>query len=387
MRTTSAFALVSGTLILAVAVACSQPGTQSIPSPTAPASDDLGPGGSTLKVPAPTLQSPANNQQVTTTTNISLVSTNVSGTNISFPVTLEYEVRLLGSNPAGTLIANPKVPQSSGATTTWVLPNQLDTSALYTWRVRATYSGAFGPWSSTFTFKAPDIPPSYIRGNEIFDSLTDGKTVGTVFGNVQWLPGVGVKLLDQTSRITYTLPTTLTEGTFSMMVKGVDESNPGDKSKIMSMQENGGDITSNDYRMTAELRGRAYVTPGAVQARIITGDAGDEEHIHDTPRIVVDFNDEEWYLWRCTWRNDLFTLEVRRGGPNGQVMYSATRGTSTRAYRPIPHVIHIGAPVGRAGAIDATAAGMIAKNLWVSPLQTRPQFPFPDVLASPSARR
>ena len=84
---------------------------------------------------------------------------------------------------------------------------------------------------------------------------------------------------------------------------------------------------------------------------------------------------------------DSFTLEVRRGGPNGQVMYSATRGTSTRAYRPIPHVIHIGAPVGRAGPIDATAAGMIVKNLWVSPLQTRPQFPFPDVLASPSARR
>ncbi len=383
MRTTPAFALVSGALILAVAVACSQPGTSSTPSPTAPASDDLGPGGSTLKVPAPTLQSPANNAQVTTTTNISLVSGNVAGTNITFPITLEYEVR----TAAGTLLANPRVPQASGSSTVWVLPNQLDTSALYTWRVRATYSGAFGPWSATFTFKAPDIPPSYIRGNEIFDSLTDGKTVGTVFGSVQWLPGVGVKMLGQGSRISYTLPVTLQEGTFSMMVKGVDESNPGDKSKIMSMQENGGDITANDYRMTAELRGRIYVTPGAVQARIITGDAGDEEHIHDTPRLVVDFNDEDWFLWRVTWRTDLFTLEVRRGGPNGQVMYSSTRGTSTRAYRPIPHVIHIGAPIGRAGAIDATAAGMIVKNLWVSPLQTRPSFPFPDVLASPSVRR
>jgi len=377
---------VSGTLILAVAVACSQPGTPSTPSPTAPASDDLGPGGSTLKVPAPTLQSPANNAQVTTTTNISLVTGNVAGTNIAFPITLEYEVRLLGSNPAGTLIANPKVPQSAGSSTTWVLPNQLDTSALYTWRVRATYSGAFGPWSSTFTFKAPDIPPSYIRGNEIFDSLTDGKTVGTINGPVQFIPGVGVKMLGQTSNIQYVLPTTLTEGTLSMMVTGVDESNPGDKSKIMSMMEGGGDITGNDYRMTAELRGRSYVTPGAVQARIITGDAGDEEHIHDTPRIVVDFNDEDWFLWRATWRNGSFTLEVRRGGPNGQVMYSATVGTSTRAYRPIPHVIFIGAPVGRAGPIDATAAGMIAKNLWVSPLQTRPTFPFPDMLASPSGR-
>ena len=386
MRTTSAFALVSGTLILAVAVACSQPGTQSIPSPTAPASDDLGPGGSTLKVPAPTLQSPANNQQVTTTTNISLVTGNVSGTNISFPITLEFEVRLLGSNPAGTLIASPKVPQSSGATTTWVLPNQLETSALYTWRVRATYSGAFGPWSSTFTFKAPDIPPSYIRGNEIFDSLTDGKTVGSVVGGVQWLPGIGVKLLGQDSHIRYVLPTTLQEGTFSMMVTGVDESNPGDKSKVMSMQEGGGDITSNDYRMTAELRGRSYITPGAVQARLITGDATNTGRIFDTTRLVVDFSDSQWYLWRVTWRTGFFTLEVRRDGPNGSVMYSQSRTTGSSPYRPTPHVIFIGGPVGRAGPIDGTAAGMIAKNLWVSPLQTRPPFPFPDLMASPFGR-
>lgn len=382
MRTTPALALVSGTLILAVAVACSQPGTPSTPSPIAPASDDLGPGGSTLKAPAPTLQSPANGTQLTVTSNVALVSGNVTGTNISIPITLEYEVR----NAAGALLANPKVPQGSGATTTFTFTSTLETSATYSWRTRATYAGAFGPWSSNFTFKAPDIPPSYIRGNEIFDSLTDGKTVGTVNGSVQWLPGIGVKLVGQTSNIQYVLPTNLQAGTFSLMVTGVDESNPGDKSKIMSMQENGGDITSNDYRMTAELRGRSYITPGAVQARFITGDAGNEGRIFDTARIVCDFSDSAWYLWRVTWQTGSYTLEVRRDGPTGPVIYSQSRGTGSSPYRPVPHVIYIGAPVGRAGPIDGTAAGMIAKNLWVSPLQTRPPFPFPDLMASPFGR-
>lgn len=382
MRKTPAFALVSATVALALAVACSQQGTPSSSAPTAPSAADLGPGGSTLKVPAPALQSPANGVTVTNTSNVPLVSGNVAGANIAFPVTLEFEVR----NAAGTVVATSKVLQASGATTTYTLPITLAVSATYTWRSRGTFGTAFGPWSATFTFRAPDVQASYIRGNEIFDQLTDGKTVGTVEGPVQWIPGVGVKLLAQTSYIRYILPTTLTEGTFSMMVTGVDESNPGDKSKIMSMQENGGDITANDYRMTAELRGRNYVTPGAVQARIITGDAEDEEHIHDTPRQVVDFNDEDWFFWRCTWRNGSFTLEVRRTSPTGQIMYTATVGTSDRAYRPVPHVLYIGAPAGRAGAIDATAAGMVVKNLWVSPTQARPPFTFPDLLASPFGR-
>jgi hypothetical protein len=379
MRKTPAFALVSGALALAVAVACSQPGTPSPNSPVAPTPENLGPGGSTLKVPAPNLLSPANNAQVTVTQNVPLVASNVAGTNAAFPVTLEYEIRLLGSTPGGTLIANPKIPQSGGSSTTYSLPNTLETSALYTWRVRATYSGAFGPWSSLFTFKAPDIPPSYITANEIFDQMTDGKTVGTVNGPVQFIPGVGVKMLAQNSNISYTFNSPLQAGTFSMMVTGADESNPGDKAKVLSMMEGGGDITANDYRVTAELRGRSYITPGAVQARIITGDSHEENgRIFDTARIAVDFSDERWYLWRITWRTGQFTLEVRENGPNGPIKYSQTIGTGSFAYRPVPHVIYVGAPVGRAGPIDATVAGMIVKNVWVSASQTRPLFPFPD---------
>lgn len=379
MRTSPALTLVVGTMALAIAVACSQASSPTSPAPAPAGSSDLGPGGATLKVPAPTLQSPTNGTQVTVTTNVPLVAGNVAGSHATFPVTLEYEVR----NAAGAVVANPKIAQSAGSTTTYTLPIALQTSAVYSWRARGTYNGAFGPWSSTFTFKAPDIPPAYIRGSEIFDPLTDGKTVGTVNGNVQWLPGVGVKLLENTSHISYVLPTGLQTGQFSLMVRGVDESNPGDKSKIMSMAEGFGDVTTNDYRMTAELRGRFYITPGAVQARFITGDAREEFHrISDTPRRVVDFSDEVWYLWRVTWTSNTFTLEVRQNNESGPVMYAATVGTSGHAYRPVPHVVYIGQPPGRAGTIDATAAGMIVKNLWVSSTVQRPLFPFPSSLLS-----
>lgn len=376
MRTSPTLALIAGTLALAVAVACSQASSPTSPAPSAAGSGELGPGGATLKVPAPTLQSPANGVQLTQSSNVTLVTGNVAGSHSTFPITMEFEVR----TAAGAVIANSKITQGSGSTS-YTIPTSLATSATYTWRTRGTYSGAFGPWSSTFTFKAPDIPPPFVRGNEVFDPLTDGRSAGTVNGPVQWIPGVGVKLLHNTSHITYALPTNLQAGSYSLMVRGVDESNPGDKSKIMSMQEGAGDVTTNDYRMTAELRGRFYVTPGAVQGRLITGDAGNHGRIHDTPRIVLDFNDESWYFWRVTWGGGRFTVEVRLGGEFGSTVYLQSIGTGANPYRPVPHLVHVGQPVGRAGEIDATAAGMIVKNVWISN-NSRPVFPFPSTLFS-----
>jgi hypothetical protein len=59
-----------------------------------------------------------------------------------------------------------------------------------------------------------------------------------------------------------------------MMILGADEGSEGDKSKVFAMQEgpDENDVTDDDYRMTAELRGRNYATPGAVTCRIIYGD-------------------------------------------------------------------------------------------------------------------
>jgi hypothetical protein len=80
------------------------------------------------------------------------------------------------------------------------------------------------------------------------------------------------------------------------MVTGFDEGSPGDKSKIMSMQEGTSDITTNDYRFTVEKRGSSYFMPGAVTFRVIVG--GGEHAIFDGVRLGVAFSDERWYSGR-----------------------------------------------------------------------------------------
>jgi hypothetical protein len=161
-----------------------------------------------------------------------------------------------------------------------------------------------------------------------------------------------------------------------MMVTGIDEGSPGVKSKVMSMQEGGGDITANDYRFSVEQRGRDYGTPGVIQFRIITGDASSDDSIADAPRFLPSggMSDGQWYFWKMAWATGWARVTVREGGENGRIIWDWTVHTNGHPYRPVPHVIHIGAPVGRAGPANATIAGMIVKNLWVS-ANPRPTFP------------
>jgi hypothetical protein len=175
--------------------------------------------------------------------------------------------------------------------------------------------------------------------------------------------------------VTYALPQTLEAGEFSVMVTGIDEGSPGDKTKVMSMQEGFDDITTNDYRFTVEKRGRLYPEPGAIQFRMIVGDSSDEDFINDSfPRSVLPLSDDIWYLWRITWRTGFADLTVQRDGPSGPVVFHREVATNGHPYRPQPHVIHLGAPVGRAGPQDASIPGAVYKNVWVGP-GPRPRFP------------
>ena len=198
---------------------------------------------------------------------------------------------------------------------------------------------------------------AYIRGNEIRDPLTIGRTVGTPAGPVQFVKD-GIELLSAESRVTYVLPQTLQAGEFSLMVTGFDEGSPGDKSKIMSMQEGFGDITTNDYRFTVEKRGSSYVTPGAVTFRMINGEGNDADFINDGVRVAVEFSDERWYFWKATWGPTFAEVEVREDSPDraANLQQRVKRPTATPT-GPQPHVIHLGSPVGRAGPIDASIAG------------------------------
>lgn len=354
--------------VLAVALACGK----SSPPPTSPSAatqPDAGAfaDGSTLKAPTPTLVSPTGGTQVTDPT--TLTASKVTA-KFQPDVLLSYQFQVRSGS---TVVYDSGVTGGvgSGNNVTHTVPSTaLNSDTDYTWRVRAAYQGAVASWSSDATFKSP--VGAFMRGNEVRDPLTIGRTVGEIRGPVQFIPGVGLKLIGHESHVFYNLPQTLDTGEFSMMILGADEGSEGDKSKVFAMQEgpDENDITDDDYRMTAELRGRDYFQPGATTARIITGAGG----IFDFPRLQLNYESSRWYFWRFSFRTGQARLEIRRDSETGSAMYDQTVGTGSRAYRPVPHFLYLGAPVGRAGPIDATLPGGIYKNIYIGP-NARPVFP------------
>jgi hypothetical protein len=312
-------------------VACGQRSNTPVsPSSTDPAGPDAAADGSTLKASIPTLVSPSGGTQ--TTDPMVLTASKAIGKFADIPPLYQFQVR-----SGSTVVYDSGVVGGvgSGSNVTHTVPSAaLNSDTDYTWRVRASYQGAIGSWSADGAFKSP--VGAYIRGSEIRDPLTIGRTVGTTVGPVQFVKD-GLELITQSSHVAYRLPQTLEAGEFSVMVTGFDEGSPGDKSKIMSMQEGTGDITTNDYRFTIEKRGQSYSVPGATTFRIIVG--GGADAIFDGTRLPVAYSDEVWYFWKASWGLDFAQVEVRENGP-----------------------------------IDASIPGTIYKNVWVG-AGPRPNFP------------
>ena len=53
----------------------------------------------------------------------------------------------------------------------------LDAEQPYQWHARAFYGDNTGPWSAFASFISP-ANEGYIRGNELYDPLSNGKTIG-----------------------------------------------------------------------------------------------------------------------------------------------------------------------------------------------------------------
>jgi hypothetical protein len=143
------FAAVLATALMAVSAGCSSSSTPATPdSATNPSSD------SSLKVTAPTAQSPINGQMLTSlkpTLTASAASQQFSA------VTLLYRFQIF--NEAGVLAQDSGLATS----TTWTTAVALTPNAKFTWKVRAEYQGASGPWSAAASFATPDPPPAYAK--------------------------------------------------------------------------------------------------------------------------------------------------------------------------------------------------------------------------------
>ena len=139
-------------------------------TPTVPTAGTVTPAdGSTLKASAPLPQSPVGDARVDGSTALTLTAGSASLT-YGGSAALQYRFQLL--NDAGALV------QDSGLRTApnWAPTAALDFDKRYQWQVRAETSDGAGPWSARASFLSPN--GGFIRGKEVFDPLTNGRTVG-----------------------------------------------------------------------------------------------------------------------------------------------------------------------------------------------------------------
>jgi len=336
--------------IVALSIACGRPASTTV-SPTSSSKASTGStataaDGSTLKVSAPTPVSPVNDEAVADR-NPTLIATAAAGKYSQGSLAYDFELYDDQNVKIQTLV-RPDLNWPVGT---------LEYDKRYTWRLRATADNAFGPWSAFASFRTPE-GRGYIRGNELFDPLTNGQTVASGMNDVTFIPGQGVRLNSLESFVEYRLQQPLTDGEMSMIVTNLGNSDEPWKTKIASMlQGDGVNITDNSYRVTLDRRNASSGGTVRYTMRSRGVDAGEPN------AGGMGWSRSKIYLWTFTWNNGASRLTVKDGGSTGNTVKSV--GTNYKApYSPNPHVIRLGSVGGRAGS--ETLPGAIIRNLWVS---------------------
>lgn len=349
---------------LAVAVGCGQhSSTPSSPTSTTPVDSDAAADGSVLKATAPTPQSPVNGVKPSDMS-IVLVAGNAT-MKFATGVSLTYRFEIY--NASGQRVyQSPAVAAGNGGTTSHeVASGDLIEDQTYQWQVRAEYLGLAGPWSARASFVAPNAG-GYIRGNEVYDPLINGRSIGEVIGPVTFVPGVGARLEGQDARIKYIIPT-LAQGEFSILCTNLAENTKGGKTKMFSMAQGDADITENRRRFTIEKRGDPA---GVIAWRVITSGQQIDTEAHE--RVFYPFREDRHYFWKATWGSGNFNLLIKDGGANGATIYDY--GKPYRGvYDPNPHFAWAGGPPGRGGMDTGSVNGVIIRQLWISS-RPRPAF-------------
>lgn len=338
-----------------VAFACADnPRNPSSPTAIQPPSSVGSEHDSTLKATAPSPISPVNDALLETRKPTLTVS-NAQGRFAAATFTYRFQVFKEGQ----LRYERAGVPQGSDSTSHEVT-EELGVDEQFVWRARAELEGAAGPWSAGASFSTPKRLEGYFRDNELFDPLTNSRTVG-IANNVVFEPGRGARLVDHFSYIRYNLRRTLTRGEHSMVIEGVGSGNAGDKTKLLfHLEDDGSDPTSNDRRLSIDHRGRHHPDPGVLRIRILTHD--DDV---DSERLYPRLRDENTYYVKMTWGDGRLTLRINEGNDDrGRVVLDSSMRYGG-VYDPSPHAAFVGGPIGRNGPIDASIPGMIVRNVYI----------------------
>jgi hypothetical protein len=365
--------------VLAVSAAAMACGEQAATpaAPTSAASTETSAAsadGSTLKITAPALQQPPNASTAESVTpNLVIANSTLKYLgDVSLMASIRYKLNVETTGGAQVYAAWATTSPGTDVSAHRVAAGALQVDTTYRWRARAEMGASVGPWSSYWTFTTPKSGSglaSYQNATELWDNLTDGRTLGTLVGGAQ-LTSKGVLLPLFESHVTYTLQSTLTSGSIECLIEGISSDTNGGKTKVFSSQQGYSDITDNPFRFTIEKRGDDHPDSGKYRIRIITGNA--TSGFYDSDRIQPSsLVASKVYYHRVSWSGNVVNFVVREGSATGPQVASyafSYQGT----YRPSPHVVHIGAPVPRGGALDASVPGIIVRYFYVSQSGTFP---------------
>ena len=261
------------------------------------------------------------------------------------------------ASPFRLVSAQAGIAEGGDGRTTFEVQADLQPTTRFYWRARARQGTTDGPWSDTATFRTRI--QGYSRAGELYDPLTNGQTIGNPEGSVTFAPGRGVVLNNNEARVRYILAQTISSGSFSFEADGIQNNTPGDKTKMMSMYDGNGDITTSDWRVTVEKR-----DGGVIAWRYIAGEVEDEQiDTIGNERVPVNFNPGQTYFWKASWGGG-FEVQIKVGGETGTEIYRFGKGLAA-AYRPSPHHAFLGSPIGRGGPNDASVVGVYFRNVFI----------------------
>lgn len=332
------------------------------PTTTAPEMGNVTADGSTLKASARLPTSPVNDQRVAESPTLTATpSTLMFGQG-----TLLY--RFEGFNSTGTKVEDSGLLSSPSFRVTATL----EYDKRHTWHARAEYQGAVRPWSALASFLSPE--GGYIRGNEVFDPLSNGRTVGDRIGSTSFVPGKGIRLDDGSGYVRYLIPETVSVGDSRWKWKGCERTRRATSQSVwhavFGMQEDQDDFITNRYRVDIQYRGGSGAPPNAITFRALYGSA-DKLSLRYEPDTatrfasVYDLNPSTTYYWKATWGAGEFRVTVKEGGINGRTIYDHGVPTPNGTYSPSPPYAYLGAPVGRSGNESVPIPGAIYRNVCI----------------------
>ncbi len=361
--------LCSLSCVLAAVIACARQSTgPSSPTGVTAAAANAAPDGSTLKATAPAVQSPVNSLRLTLGAPVTLVVNNATTPFVSgVPLTYKFEVY----NAAGVKVYTSPNVAAGVSTTSHTVSATLDGNQTFTWQARAEYQGSFGPWSPRATFiTAVTQPDGYIRGTELYDPLTNGKTVGTIggSGNITWMPGQGIRMNDELAYVVYQLPQVFSSGEISVEVTGLNPGGPCCKPRIFSILDRQNAIASaSKYSFNVQYRGAGGAPDNCITFKAVLGDNANSVEPDDRFANTFILDPSKVYLWQAFWTPTSFRLVVKEGGATGPVLFDLTENATsgTTDWNPPQMFAFLGTNNGAYVQYDGTRAGMTLRNLWV----------------------